>query len=272
MAWQAAAIAAGANLIGGMQQRKSDKASTAKQMAFQERMSNTAYQRQMADMRKAGINPILSAKMGGASTPTGAAFKSPNILGGAADAGIKAYSAKSTAQLQEATIQNTQANTALTNARTVTEQDKNKGNYGTSAANKEASANMKIKEEIATIRVERSRKQIARDLEAFEYNWFTNVYGAPKATLVAKVGNYIASSAFTKMSDKDKRDLYKNIHKGVRMLNNQVGYYLDNPDKLVGVIGTLAAGFLSKTLLASVKAILKGKGKGGIGWTPKFTK
>lgn len=93
--------------------------------SFNEKMSNTSYQRGVADMKKAGLNPMLAYGAGGASTPQ---YAQPNIpdLGAAVSRG------------RGSALQAAQTRTALAQAHMAELDSKNSDKVGFNVTNPNA--------------------------------------------------------------------------------------------------------------------------------------
>lgn len=79
MAVAAAGIAAAATIGGGLLSNSASAKAARKSIAFQREMAQNAHQYEVEDLRKAGLNPILSAMGRGASASGGAmpTFRNP---------------------------------------------------------------------------------------------------------------------------------------------------------------------------------------------------
>lgn len=112
-------VGGGLSMIGQHQANIANAKEADKNRDFQERMSNTAHQREVADLRSAGLNPILSAGGGGSSTPSGGMANITSTTEGLA------HSAKNIAP-QIAAVNQMKAQTAQTAAQTALAPDQKK--------------------------------------------------------------------------------------------------------------------------------------------------
>lgn len=132
-------VSAGINYFSAKDTNRKAKKLAREQMGFQERMSNTAYQRAVKDMRAAGINPMLAYAQGGASTPSGAQpnLKAPSV-GDTALTGMEVGSKTTQRKLQNQNIikqnklidaQTDHANAQASSARGLAKQQNVIGDY-----------------------------------------------------------------------------------------------------------------------------------------------
>lgn len=145
------------DIVGGVSSAKEAK----KNREFQQYMSDTAHQREVKDLRAAGLNPILSGTGGaGASTPSGSVAQVPDYGGGIASA----IQGKKQRDLMDAQIDQANAATAKTQAETdgitldnVDKQNRNDAQWGTGGKPGQVYAENQARLEEAKSRILESR-------------------------------------------------------------------------------------------------------------------
>jgi hypothetical protein len=225
----AAAAPAALDMIGGMMgntasanQASANRAfqaqQSAEQMAFQERMRSTQYQTTVADLKAAGLNPMLAYSQGGAGTPTGAMgagsqAAQSNPLQGAGNSareGALAYQQYQNLNAQRDAI------------KAQTSKDNTQSTVNTAEAVK------KIEETVSEIQKQGGYSQYGKQIEKVIDNLIaqTNNYAATSAQAQATAANLAEQTRLATVGDKPSDpSLYRDVRKGAIYTYEQLKKY-----------------------------------------------
>ena len=216
------------DLIGSTISYQRDKKSAKRQMDFQERMSSTAYQRAMNDMRKAGINPIMVSKLGGASTPTGASIPSKDL----SKIGTNAVRNATTASQ----IQNLEANTRNTNEQAKVHSTTAELNSAKSLVEYQRAKTEQLIQQEKRANIE--GKKIANTLALQTQQYFQKL-GYPPQVLTARWQNIAGTYIWENLDERNKQKAIKLINDFATKSANNAQKFVDDP---VGTFMNIAKG------------------------------
>lgn len=137
--------------LGGILTNESQKRQSNRQMAFQERLSNTSHQREVKDLIAAGLNPVLSANAG-AAVPSGSQASLENAAAPAVSSALQSKSINNQLRETESRIDVNKATKMAQEAA---------ANRDATSAKQIATQNLVLEKQMPAI-IERSRAEMKR--------------------------------------------------------------------------------------------------------------
>lgn len=186
---------AGASLLGSQRSASQSIGHSKYQLDYQRDLANTAHQRQMADLRRSGLNPILSARLGGAGNVSPTGVNIPDY-GQAAAKGMTAVLQSQQFKQSQAQVHDLHASADLRDEKALTEKVK-RLQLGQQAAMHHAQST-EAEERTALIRIQQIAEKFRLSEREAEHLYWSVVTGAGKGAATAAQVLKTGKSLFSK--------------------------------------------------------------------------